>query len=87
MTSAEEVEAAGIRIGTPVVYAPQVTELANERNHRDPALTTAPAVQSCWKWRDFWLRATAGPPVHLAFYGSGRIQPARRTAIGPDLAA
>lgn len=66
LTSAEAAHAAGIRIGTPVVYAPHATTLGADRimgtNVDDrAACAVLLALARTLKTR------TDGPPVHLAF--------------------
>ncbi|WP_298920038.1 M42 family metallopeptidase [uncultured Roseobacter sp.] len=66
MSSAAEVDAAGIRIGTPVVYAPHVTELQGERlagTSVDDRAGCAVLLEVARRLKD---RAD-GPPVDLAF--------------------
>lgn len=65
-TSADEAKAAGVRIGTPVVYAPSAAELPNDRicgtSVDDRAgCTVLLEVARMLKTRE------NGPPVHLAF--------------------
>ncbi|MEM8655463.1 MAG: M42 family metallopeptidase [Pseudomonadota bacterium] len=66
MASAAQVEAAGIRVGTPVVYAPRAIELAGDR----VAGTSVDDRAGCAVLLEV-ARAlkgrTGGPPVHLAF--------------------
>lgn len=66
MSSASEVEAAGIRIGTPVVYAPQARELANGRIMGTSVDDRAGCAVLLEMARLLKAR-TSGPPVHLAF--------------------
>ena len=66
MTSADQADAAGIRIGTPVVYAPSATMLANDRvsgTSIDDRAGCAVLLEMARKLKD----RTGGPPVHLAF--------------------
>jgi putative aminopeptidase FrvX len=66
LSSLAEVEDAGIRIGTPVIYAPQAIELANDRisgTSIDDRAGCAVLLEMARK-----LKARkSGPPVHLAF--------------------
>ena len=89
MTSAVEVEAAGIRIGTPVVYAPQVTELANERITGTSVDDRAGCAVLLEMARLLAAR-DGGPPVHLAFtvqeeFNLRGAQPLAQTLL-PDIA-
>lgn len=64
--SAAEADAAGIRIGTPVVYAPHATELSGERI----AGTSIDDRAGCAVLLDVaqaLATRKSGPPVHLAF--------------------
>jgi len=66
LSSAEAVAAAGIRIGTPVVYAPRATMLPNDRimgTSVDDRAGCAVLLEIARLLRD----RTSGPPVHLAF--------------------
>lgn len=66
LSCAAEVEAAGIRIGTPVVYAPHAAMLANDR----VAGTSVDDRAGCAVLLEMarLLKARdSGPPVHLAF--------------------
>ncbi|MEX0368191.1 MAG: M42 family metallopeptidase [Ruegeria sp.] len=66
MTTAAEVAAAGIQIGTPVVYAPHALALANDRvtgTSVDDRAGCAVLLELARQLKD----RTAGPPVHLAF--------------------
>lgn len=66
LCSATEVEAAGIHIGTPVVYAPQATELSNDRicgTSVDDRAGCAVLLEIARLLKD----RTNGPPVDLAF--------------------
>lgn len=66
LRSAAEVDAAGIRIGAPVVYAPHATDLAGDR----VAGTSVDDRAGCAVLLEVARRLkarTSGPPVHLAF--------------------
>ena len=66
LRSAAEVEAAGIRIGSPVVYAPQVIEMGDDRiagTSVDDRAACAVLLEMARLLKD----RTSGPPVHLAF--------------------
>lgn len=66
LRSAEEADAAGIRIGSPVVYAPQARELQNDRitgTSVDDRAGCAVLLEVARKLKD----RRSGPPVHLAF--------------------
>lgn len=66
LTSAEEVSAAGVRIGTPVVYAPRAVELAGGRI----AGTSVDDRAGCavlLELARLLKERSGGPPVHLAF--------------------
>ena len=89
MRSVEEVEAAGIRIGTPVVYAPQVTELANDRITGTSVDDRAGCAVLLEMARILAARES-GPPVHLAFtvqeeFNLRGAQPLAQTLL-PDIA-
>jgi len=88
-TSADEVRAMGINIGTPVVYAPRVTELAANRiagtsvDDRAGCAILLEVARSLSKRR-------AGPPVHLVFsvleeFNLRGAQPLAQT-LQPDIA-
>ena len=49
--TAEELLAAGIDVGTPIVYAPKVIDLARTAASPAPRSTTVPAARSCSKSR------------------------------------
>jgi len=66
LASAEEVEAAGIRIGTPVVYAPYATELGEGRITGTSVDDRAGCAVLLEMARLLATRAS-GPPVDLAF--------------------
>jgi len=66
LTSAAEVERAGIRIGTPVVYAPRTAELANGRISGTSVDDRAGCAVLLEMARLLKSRKS-GPPVHLAF--------------------
>ncbi|MBW4707396.1 M20/M25/M40 family metallo-hydrolase [Roseobacter sp. YSTF-M11] len=66
MASAAEVEAAGIRIGSPVVYAPHATEMINDRVAGTSVDDRAGCAVLLEIARVLKTR-TDGPPVHLAF--------------------
>lgn len=66
LKSAEEVTAAGIAIGSPVVYAPHATELANDLisgTSIDDRAGCAVVLEVARILKD----RKSGPPVHLAF--------------------
>ena len=66
LSSASEVEAAGIRIGSPVVYAPQAVELSNNRicgTSIDDRAGCAVLLEVARLLKN----RTSGPPVDLAF--------------------
>ncbi|MCF6231498.1 MAG: M20/M25/M40 family metallo-hydrolase [Rhodobacteraceae bacterium] len=66
LSCAAEVEAAGIRIGAPVVYAPQAVELGNDRicgTCVDDRAGCAVLIEMARLLKD----RTSGPPVDLAF--------------------
>ncbi len=66
LSSASEVEAAGIRIGTPVVYAPNATQLEQDRimgTSVDDRAGCAVLLEMARLLKD----RDSGPPVHLAF--------------------
>jgi len=66
LASATEVEAAGIRIGSPVVYAPQAAVLANDRivgTSVDDRAGCAVLLEVA----RLLSKRKSGPPVHLAF--------------------
>lgn len=66
MTSAAQVEAAGIRIGAPVAYAPRALALAGDRvagTCVDDRAGCAVLLELARSLKD----RTGGPPVHLAF--------------------
>ena len=66
LSSASEVEAAGIRIGSPVVYAPQAVELRNSRicgTSIDDRAGCAVLLEVARLLKN----RTSGPPVDLAF--------------------
>jgi len=66
LSSIAEVEAAGIRIGTPVVYAPQARSLANDRitgTSVDDRAGCAVLLELARLLKD----RSSGPPVNLAF--------------------
>lgn len=89
LTSAEAVEAAGIRIGTPVVYAPQAQALGDDRimgTSVDDRAACAVLLELARTLKD----RTAGPPVHLAFtvleeFNLRGAQPLAQ-ALQPDIA-
>ncbi|MFT6302130.1 MAG: putative aminopeptidase FrvX [Granulosicoccus sp.] len=65
-TSAAEVEAAGIRIGCPVIYAPQAAELGDNRivgTSVDDRAGCAVLLEVA----RLLSKRKSGPPVHLAF--------------------
>lgn len=66
LSSAAEVEAVGIRIGTPVVYAPHAAHLANDRVTGTSVDDRAGCAVLLEMARVLKNR-TSGPPVHLAF--------------------
>ncbi len=66
LSSVAEVEAAGIRIGTPVVYAPQARMLANDRITGTSVDDRAGCAVLLEMARQLKARSS-GPPVHLAF--------------------
>jgi putative aminopeptidase FrvX len=66
LSSASDVEAAGIRIGTPVVYAPRAAVLANDRicgTSVDDRAGCAVLLEMALLLKD----RKSGPPVDLAF--------------------
>lgn len=66
LTSAEEVAAAGITIGSPVIYAPHAAQLANDRitgTSIDDRAGCAVLLEVARLLKD----RKSGPPVHLAF--------------------
>jgi putative aminopeptidase FrvX len=66
LSCAAEVEAAGIRIGSPVVYAPRSVELSNDRicgTSVDDRAGCAVLIEIARLLKD----RTSGPPVDLAF--------------------
>ncbi len=66
LRSAAEAEAAGIRIGTPVVYAPRCVEMGGDRiggTSVDDRAGCAVLLEMARLLKD----RSAGPPVHLAF--------------------
>lgn len=65
--SREGVEAAGIRIGTPVVYRPQVLRLAGDRIAGTSIDDRAGCAVLLEVARGLSGRGTAGPTVHLVF--------------------
>ncbi|WP_223422820.1 M42 family metallopeptidase [Tateyamaria pelophila] len=89
MTSAEAVHAAGIRIGTPVVYAPQAVALGQNRILGTSVDDRAACAVLLELARVLKGRA-AGPPVHLAFtvleeFNLRGAQPLAQ-ALQPDIA-
>lgn len=87
--SAEAVEAAGIRIGTPVVYAPNVIELAADRIAGTSVDDRAGCAVILEVARALAKRQ-AGPPVHLLFsvqeeYNLRGALPVAQTLL-PDIA-
>ncbi len=66
LPSVSAVEAAGIRIGSPVVYAPRATELANDRIMGTSVDDRAGCAVLLEIARSLNNRQS-GPPVHLAF--------------------
>lgn len=66
LDSAHAVEAAGIRIGAPVVYAPRATPLGSDRIMGTSVDDRAGCAVLLEMARQFQAR-TSGPPVHLAF--------------------
>ncbi len=66
LTSAAEVEAAGIRIGAPVIYAPRATALAGDRIMGTSVDDRAGCAVLLELARHLKERKS-GPPVHLAF--------------------
>lgn len=66
LTSASEVAAAGIRIGTPVVYAPRATDLANDRI-TGTSIDDRAGCAVLLEMARLLKARTCGPPVHLAF--------------------
>ncbi|WP_147106978.1 M42 family metallopeptidase [Tateyamaria sp. syn59] len=66
MASEDDVTNTGIRVGTPVVYAPRAVELAGERimgTSVDDRAGCAVLLEVARRLKN----RTAGPPVHLAF--------------------
>ncbi len=75
------VEAAGIRIGTPVVYRPNVLPLAGDRiagTSVDDRAGCAVLLEVARRL----VRREAGPTVHRRLLGAGGVQPARRCRRG-----
>jgi putative aminopeptidase FrvX len=66
LSSAAEVEAAGIRIGTPVVYAPRAASLGHDRVTGTSVDDRAGCAVLLEMARLLNARSS-GPPVHLAF--------------------
>lgn len=89
MGSAAEADAAGIRIGTPVVYAPSTLEMAGDRiagTSVDDRAGCAVLLEVARQLND----RRAGPPVHLAFtvqeeFNLRGALPLAQT-VGPDIA-
>lgn len=87
--TAAEVESAGIRIGTAVVYAPQAAELSNDRivgTSVDDRAGCAVLLEVA----RLLAKRTSGPPVHLAFtvleeFNLRGAQPLARQLL-PDIA-
>ena len=76
-TSAAEVLAAGIDVGTPIVYAPKVTELANGRiagTSVDDRAACAVMIEVAKALVE--AESAADDPFRL--FGAGGVQPARR---------
>lgn len=65
-TSAEEVAEMGITIGTPVVYAPRVTELAGQRI-AGPSVDDRAGCAILLEVARSLSERRSGPPVHLVF--------------------
>ncbi|MFT7058379.1 MAG: putative aminopeptidase FrvX [Pseudorhodobacter sp.] len=66
MASADAVEAAGIRIGTPVVYAPHATVLADDRI-TGTSIDDRAGCAVLLEMARLLKGRKNGPPVHLAF--------------------
>ena len=65
--SRAEAEAAGVLIGTPIVYRPQVSSDLRERASPEPRSTTAPAARSSSRWPGRSSRLRKRPTVHFVF--------------------
>lgn len=89
LSSGDAVHKAGIRIGTPVVYAPHAADLANGRimgTSVDDRAGCAVLLEMARRLKD----RTSGPPVHLAFsvleeFNLRGAQPLAQ-ALQPDIA-
>jgi len=66
LASADEVGAAGIRIGTPVVYAPHATELGKNRI-TGTSVDDRAGCAVLLEMARLLAKRKSGPPVHLAF--------------------
>lgn len=66
LVSAADVEAAGIRIGTPVVYAPHAAALGNDRI-TGTSVDDRAGCAVLLEMAQLLKARTSGPPVHLAF--------------------
>lgn len=66
LTSADDAQAAGIRIGTPVVYAPQATTLGTNRI-MGTSVDDRAACAVLLELARALKKRTSGPTVHLAF--------------------
>jgi len=89
MASAEAVETAGIRIGTPVVYAPQAVALG-EDGILGTSVDDRAACAILLEVARLLKERTVGPPVHLAFtvleeFNLRGAQPLAQ-ALQPDIA-
>ena len=76
--SAEEARAAGIDIGTPVVYAPRAIELANGRIAGTVGRRPRRLRRACSKWRARLKQGRHAADHASRLLGAGGIQPARR---------
>ena len=85
-SSRDEALAAGVNIGTPVVYRPHVMELGETASPARRS-TTGPAAPSCWRSRArCWRRPITADRPHRVFRAGG-VQPARRGDGGAGAAA
>ena len=66
LKSAADVQAAGIRIGSPVVYAPHATDLANDRV-TGTSIDDRAGCAVLLEIARLLKARSGGPPVHLAF--------------------